>query len=188
MATYGYLAVFLGTLVEGETVLLLGGYAAHRGNLSLPLVMVVAFAGSLLGDQTIFWIGHKYGRYILARWPGLKPRIARVQPLLNRFGNLFALIFRFFYGLRNVTPLAMAIGGFPPRRFLLLNTLGAGLWSAIVSTLGYLFGEAVQAMLPRMHYYPLVGLGAVGIAVALFIIIRRIKTTRRQVTPGRLPR
>jgi membrane protein DedA with SNARE-associated domain len=30
MATYGYLAVFLGTLLEGETILLLGGYAAHR--------------------------------------------------------------------------------------------------------------------------------------------------------------
>ena len=67
IATYGYLAVFVGTLLEGETVLVLGGFAAHRGHLSLPVVMVVAFAGSLLGDQTMFWIGHAYGSALVKR-------------------------------------------------------------------------------------------------------------------------
>jgi len=177
MATYGYLAVFLGTFLEGETILLLGGYAAHRGHLSLPLVMVVAFAGSLLGDQTMFWMGHRYGRRILARWPGLEPRVARVRPLLDRFGNVFALIFRFFYGLRNVTPLAMAIGGFSPSRFLVLNLLGAAGWAAVVSTLGYAFGEAAEAALPHTHHYQLVGLVAVIFAVVIFMIVRRVKTS-----------
>jgi len=177
MSTYGYLAVFLGTLLEGETVLLLGGYAAHRGHLSLPLVMVVAFAGSLLGDQTMFWLGHRYGRRILTRWPGLEPRVARVKPLLDRFGNVFALIFRFFYGIRNVTPLAMSIGGFPPRRFLALNVLGAGVWAAVVSTVGYVFGEAAEAALPHTHHYQLVGLVAGIFAVMIFAIVRRVKTS-----------
>jgi len=177
MATYGYLAVFLGTLLEGETILLLAGYAAHRGHLSLPIVMVVAFAGSLLGDQTMFWIGHRYGRRILTRWPRLEPRVARVRPLLHRFGNAFALVFRFLYGLRNVTPLAMAIGGFPPRRFFALNVLGAGIWAAVVSTVGYLFGEAAEAALPHTHHYQIVGLVAVIVAVTIFMIVRRVKTS-----------
>ena len=182
MATYGYLAVFLGTLLEGETILLLGGYAAQRGHLSLPTVMAVAFAGSLLGDQTMFWMGHRYGRRILRKWPGLEPRVARVKPLLDRFGNVFALIFRFFYGLRNITPLAMALGGFPPRRFLALNAVGAGIWAAIVSTVGYVFGDAAKAMLPRTRHYQLWSVVAVILAVTIFMIVRRVKAARSRAS------
>ncbi len=177
MATYGYLAVFVGTLFEGETILLVGGYAAHRGHLSLPLVMVVAFAGSLLGDQTMFWIGHRYGKRLVKRWPGLERRIDRVRPLLARFGTAFALIFRFFYGLRNATPLAMAIGGFSPRRFVVLNAVGAGVWAVAVSTMGYLFGQAVGVVLPHTHHYQLAVFIAIVFATIVFLIVRRVRTS-----------
>jgi membrane protein DedA with SNARE-associated domain len=174
VATYGYLAVFLGTLFEGETILVLGGFAAHRGHLSLPVVMVVAFVGSLLGDQTMFWIGHTYGGSLLERWPDLQRRIGRVRPLLDRFGNTVALFFRFLYGLRNVTPLAMAIGGFSPRRFVVLNALGAVVWAVVVSSLGYVLGEAVEVALPRAHRYELAFFIAIACAMAAFWIVRRI--------------
>jgi membrane protein DedA with SNARE-associated domain len=177
MATYGYLAVFVGTLFEGETILLLGGYAAHRGHLSLPLVMVAAFAGSLLGDQTMFWIGHWYGKRLVKRWPGLERRIVRVRPLLDRFGNLFALIFRFLYGLRNATPLAMAIGGFPARRFVALNAVGAAIWSVAVGAIGYVFGEAAEAFLPHAHSYQVAALVGVVFAAIVFWIVRRIRAS-----------
>lgn len=177
MATYGYLAVFVGTLFEGETILLLGGYAAHRGHLRLPVVMVVAFAGSLLGDQTMFWMGHRYGKRLVGRWPGLERRIDRVRPLLARFGNVFALIFRFFYGLRNATPLAMALGGFPPKRFFALNAVGACLWAVAIGTVGYLFGEAVGVALPHAHHYELAALIAIAFATLVFLIVRRVKTS-----------
>jgi membrane protein DedA with SNARE-associated domain len=174
VVTYGYLAVFLGTLFEGETILVLGGFAAHRGHLSLPLVMVVALAGSLLGDQTMFWIGHAYGGALLKRWPALRRRIDRVRPLLDRFGNTLALVFRFLYGLRNVTPLAMAIGGFSPKRFLVLNAAGAAVWAVVVSSLGYLLGEAVEVALPRAHRYEMAFFIAIACAIAAFWIVRRI--------------
>jgi membrane protein DedA with SNARE-associated domain len=174
VATYGYLAVFLGTLFEGETILVLGGFAAHRGHLSLAVVMAVAFAGSLLGDQTMFWIGHTYGSAIVNRWPSLRKRVDRVRPLLDRFGNVLALFFRFLYGLRNVTPLAMAIGGFSPRKFILLNSAGAAVWAVVVASLGYVLGEAVEVMLPRAHHYETVFFVAIGCALAAFWIVRRI--------------
>jgi membrane protein DedA with SNARE-associated domain len=177
MATYGYLAVFVGTLLEGETILVLAGYAAHRGQLSLPVVMVVAFAGSLLGDQTMFWIGHRYGKRLVKRWPGLERRIDRVRPPLDRFGSIFALVFRFFYGLRNATPLAMAIGGFPPRRFVALNAAGAGIWAVAVSTMGYMLGEAAGAALPHTHHYQLAALVAIVFATTVFVIVRRVRTS-----------
>ena len=58
--TYGYLAVLLGTFLEDETILVLGGFAAHRGYLALPWVIVAAFLGSLCGDQLFFFLGRKH--------------------------------------------------------------------------------------------------------------------------------
>lgn len=56
---YGYLAVAVGCVLEGETVLLMAGYAAHRGMLDLPGVMAVALASSFAGDQFWFWLGRR---------------------------------------------------------------------------------------------------------------------------------
>jgi membrane protein DedA with SNARE-associated domain len=173
IATYGYLAVFVGTLFEGETILLLGGFAAHRGHLRLPIVMLVAFAGSLLGDQTMFWIGHRYGQRLVTRWPSLERRIERVRPLIDRFGNVVALFFRFLYGLRNITPVAMAVFGFAPKRFVLLNGIGAAVWAVAVGAIGYLLGEAAERALPRAHHYQTMALVAILCALAAFWIVRR---------------
>jgi membrane protein DedA with SNARE-associated domain len=173
IATYGYLAVFVGTLFEGETILLLAGFAAHRGHLSLPIVMAVAFAGSLLGDQAMFWIGRTYGSALLKRWPRLEKRIARARPMLDRFGNVAALIFRFFYGLRNVTPLAMGTSRFAPSRFVPLNAVGAAIWAVVVGTLGYVLGEAIAVALPRAHHYEVMALISISVAAAAFWVVRR---------------
>jgi membrane protein DedA with SNARE-associated domain len=57
LADHGYLAVLIGSLLEGETILVLAGFAAHQGHLSLPLVLAIAFVGGTFGDQIFFWLG-----------------------------------------------------------------------------------------------------------------------------------
>ncbi|MBW2474086.1 MAG: hypothetical protein JRE56_05770 [Deltaproteobacteria bacterium] len=47
---FGYLAILIGTFLEGETILILGGFAAHRGYLDLSLVIISAFIGTVFGD------------------------------------------------------------------------------------------------------------------------------------------
>ena len=54
---YGYLAVFIGTVLEGETVLVMAGYAAHRGYLDLGLVMAVATFGGLHRRSVLLRLG-----------------------------------------------------------------------------------------------------------------------------------
>ena len=71
---YGYYAVFVGTFLEGETILIMAGFAAHSGYLALPWVMLVAFFGGLLGDQLCFFLGRRHGRRILQRFPKLRAR------------------------------------------------------------------------------------------------------------------
>lgn len=62
---YGYIGILIGTFLEGETILIIAGFLAHRGYLELPFVIVAAFFGSLIGDQLYFYIGRfKGGEFI----------------------------------------------------------------------------------------------------------------------------
>jgi len=77
IAKYGYLAVFVGTFFEGETILVLGGFAAHRGYLELPYVMLAAFVGTVLGDQLYYFIGRRWGVRLLEKRPRWRERSAK---------------------------------------------------------------------------------------------------------------
>ena len=144
VAQYGYGMVLLGALAEGESVLLAAGFAAHRGLLHLPWVMLVAFAASSLGDQACFYLGRRHGPALLARFPGLRTGLQRMQPLLQRHPNAAILSLRFLYGLRTAGPIALGMLGVPRLRFALLNLLSAGVWAIGFSLLGYQLGNALQ--------------------------------------------
>ena len=122
---YGYIAVFIGTFLEGETVVILAGFAAHRGYLALPLVMAAAFAGTFIGDQLYFYLGRRHSLLLMRLHPRWEPRIARVLQLVRRYRILIILGFRFIYGIRTVTPFALGMGEVPARIFVPLNFLGA---------------------------------------------------------------
>src|SRR5437867_5755974 len=107
LADHGYLAVFVGSLLEGETILVLAGFAAHQGLLSLPLTLTIAFIGGTLGDQLFFWLGHTWGASLLRRIPGSDRRVRRVRELLSRYDALLIVGIRFMYGLRIVGPIAI---------------------------------------------------------------------------------
>lgn len=55
---YGYIALVVGSLAEGETVTLLGGIAAHQGLLKFPLVVMAVAIGGMIGDQLLYFLGH----------------------------------------------------------------------------------------------------------------------------------
>ena len=67
LATYGYWAIFIGCLLEGETILILGGMAAHQHVLKLLPVIGYASLAGMLGDQLLFWAGRYFGERLLPR-------------------------------------------------------------------------------------------------------------------------
>ena len=165
---YGYLAILVGTFLEGETILVLGGFAAHRGLLWLPGVMACAFVGSLASDQLFFFIGRRHGAQFLARRPRLEAGVARVRALVERHDTLLILAFRFLYGLRNVTPLALGMSSVPALRFALLNAIGAAAWAVIVAALGWYVGSAAKQFLGHIERYELRIVAAI-VAVGLVL-------------------
>jgi len=173
---YGYVAVLLGTFFEGETILIMAGFAAHSGRLSLPWVILTAFCGSLVGDQTAFFLGHHYGEKLLGRFPRLRPSVERAGSLLRRFQAPLLLAFRFVYGIRVATPIAAALAKVPVVRFVTLNALGAALWSVVVGAAGYLFGGALSRLLGRAKHYEHLALAliaALGVLVFVVMHLRR---------------
>jgi len=144
---WGYPAVLAGTLLEGETVLLLAGFAAHRGYLELPWVIVFAVAGSMLGEQLYFLLGRRYGDRLLARFPRLSHRAARVRRMLGRHDVTAILSMRFLYGLRTVGPMAVGASGVPWRRFTAIDLVAASAWASIIAAAGYAFGEGLELWL-----------------------------------------
>jgi membrane protein DedA with SNARE-associated domain len=172
---YGYAAVLIGTFLEGETILVMAGFAAHRGYLSLPGVVLAAFCGSLLGDQLAFFLGRRYGARALSRFPRVASGVDRATSLLERRGDVLLVGFRFVYGIRNATPLAAGMSKLPFARFFVLNAIGAALWAVVVALGGYVFGHGIEIALEnarRAEEAILLALLCGGAAVACFHFVR----------------
>ena len=180
IAHYGYLGVFAGALLEGETILVLAGFAAHQGQLDFATVLLLAFAAGTLGDQLFFWFGRMSGPLLLARHEGLARAGVRVGSLLRRYDAALVFGIRFMYGLRIAGPIAMGALGVAPARFALFNVLGAAAWAPLVGGAGYLFGHAVQAWMGDFEHYEAIALAAiVGVAAALSLAHRWLRPRAR---------
>jgi membrane protein DedA with SNARE-associated domain len=174
VTTYGYLAVLAGALLEGESILLLAGFAAHQGMLSLPLVLLIAFVGGTVGDQGFFWLGRRWGGRLLERYPVLRLRTARVATLLQRWDAALVFGVRFMYGLRIAGPIAMGALGVSRARFFCFNMLGAAVWAVLVGGAGYLMGETLQMILGEIEGYESAVLWGIAGSVALFFALKRV--------------
>ncbi|EBF3226988.1 DedA family protein [Salmonella enterica subsp. enterica serovar Derby] len=145
---YGYAALVIGSMAEGETVTLLGGVAAHQGLLKFPLAAAAVALGGMMGDQLLYLLGRCYGGKILRRFPRYHTKIRRAQKMIQRHPYLFVIGTRFMYGFRVVGPLLIGASRLPPKIFLPLNIVGALIWALLFTTLGYLGGEVIA---PWLH-------------------------------------
>jgi membrane protein DedA with SNARE-associated domain len=183
--TYGYWAILIGTFLEGETILVLGGLAAHMGYMDLGGVILAAFAGSLCGDQLFFFLGRHHSAFLLNRRPAWKPKLERANRLIDRFQTPLILGFRFLYGLRTVTPFAIGISRVPVLRFVILNVLGAVAWALVFGGSGYLFGHAMEGILGNIRHYEKILFVMVALAGAfvwsLYLCRRNRKKVRKAV-------
>jgi len=178
--SYGYPAVLVGTFFEGETVLVLAGFFAHRGCLNLAAVMTLAFMGGFLGDFTFFMAGRRYGSRIIEKRPRLRSSMERFNTLFSRFGGPLIIALRFLYGLRIVGPIDIGAHGMKPFRFIFYNALGALIWSASVSSLGYFFGRALDLFLKDVRRYELYVMGAaIALAAVIYCARHMIKKMRQ---------
>ena len=177
---YGLAAVFLGAGIEGETMVLAGGLFAHEGMLSLPGAMIAAAAGSFVADQGFFAAGRRFRGHRWVRRAQDKPAFAKALDTLERYPVGFIFVFRFLYGLRTVSPVAIGTSHVPTRTFLWINALAAAVWGAVFTALGYVFGTGIAELLGRYRPHGRQWLWVAAAAVALGIAVGAFRWWRRR--------
>jgi membrane protein DedA with SNARE-associated domain len=150
---YGYAFIFVGTLVEGETLLMLGGYFAHHGYLQLPAVIVIAFVGAICGDQFFFYIGRHHARGLLERFPKLRDRVNVALRRVEHHQGKVVLSMRFLWGLRIALPIAIGLTNMPARRFFWLNLVSAAVWSVLFAVIGYGASQLLSTLVDDLRRY-----------------------------------
>jgi len=176
-----YLIVFVGSFVEGESVILLGSALAYKyEQISLPTLMFLAFLGSLGADQLLFFIGRHYGPRIIERRETLKKASERVFYHLQKHSTLFILSFRFIYGIRVASSLIIGAAGIPVRKFAILNVIAAAIWSVLSCSAGYLIGYFFAdhiadfiSKLGKFQEYAVIGGVALAVVAGVVIYYKR---------------
>jgi membrane protein DedA with SNARE-associated domain len=189
LGRWGYLVIFAGMLLEnaglplsGETVTLLGGYAAGSGQLNILGVMGAAAGGAVLGDNIGYWVGRRLGWGLIlkvGRWLGQSPtQLEKLRDQFLRHAGKSVLLGRFVAVLRVVAgPMAGAVG-MPYPKFLLCNLVGATLWATTMVSLAWLGGRwiPVERMVKGVVEF---GLGAL-VLVALIVLLPRLISSFEQ--------
>jgi len=169
IAQYGLAAVFLGAGIEGETAVIAGGVLAHQGLVSPLGAGIAAAAGSFAADQGFFQIGRHFREHRLVKRLRAKPAYGKAMRLLERYPRGFIVAYRFLYGLRTVSPIAIGTSRIRLGQFVAVNLVAAALWATLFTAVGYLFGNVLAELFGRIAGTRLLwGIGA-ALLVALIV-------------------
>jgi membrane-associated protein len=156
LLAHGYAVIFIGAALDnfglpasGDVVLFAGGWFANLGRVALPLVMLSGFAGALVSDNAVYWIGRIGGRPLISRV--LKMRflhflinegtLEKVERSFEAHGGKMVFVGRFGPGLRSMTPLFAGVSRMKYYKFLPYNLSAAAVWAVAYTLVGYVFGS-----------------------------------------------
>jgi membrane protein DedA with SNARE-associated domain len=140
-AYFAHWAVFLlalseaipivGTVVPGSTLVVAISALATKSEINAWLLVVDATLGAIIGDGLSFWLGRRYHREILQRWPlNLFPQfIVRSEVFFTRYGAASVFLARFTAVVRAFVPLIAGAVRMPVRQFYVTNILSAVIWA-----------------------------------------------------------
>lgn len=181
IVSYGYYALFVGSLLEGELVLIVAGFLAHLGLFNLPWVIAVALVGTIIGDQFYFYLGRRHGREFLKKRPKWQCRLEKAQALLDKHQNLILVGFRFLYQFRAIIPFAFGLSPMKADKFLIWNASGALVWAALWTGGGYFFGNTLAVIFSDFKRFQTEAIyGIIILAILIWLIYFICKKLRRK--------
>jgi membrane-associated protein len=188
LLAHGYVVIFIGAALDnfglpasGDVVLFAGGWFANLGRVALPLVMLSGFAGALVSDNAVYWIGRIGGRPLISRV--LKMRflhflinegtLEKVERSFEAHGGKMVFVGRFGPGLRSMTPLFAGVSRMKYYKFLPYNLSAAAVWAVAYTLVGYVFGSYWSHLLAVAKSF---GYGIVALVILVLgaYLIRRL--------------
>ncbi len=171
LAAFLETGAFVGLVLPGETVVILGGAVAGQGETSIVLTIGVVWAAAFLGDSTSFVLGRKLGRGFVLRHGSVvritPERFARVEDYFARHGGKTILIGRFIGLVRALAPFTAGSSGMRYPSYLPFSVLGTGLWATAFGLIGYFASQSLDAAARAAGE----GTRLFGIAVAAVVVI-----------------
>lgn len=138
---YGLLAVFAGTFMEGETVLITAGILASQGLFKPVAVCLTASLGALSGHISCFLLGRLLcNRPKLLKLKRLQKRIARANKVILEHPKKAIIILQYLYGMRVFGAIAIGMSGLSLIRFIFYEALNCIVWAVIIFITGYTLG------------------------------------------------
>lgn len=180
----GYPAVFAGTVVEGETFILLGGFLSHRGYLRLGPVILLAALGAFSGDIIYFLLGRRYGRSLLEKNQRSREMLPWLESFMDRYQVLWIFGMRYLYGIRWLAAALAGSSGMNLFRFSILTLPACLIWAGLVGLLGYAAGEMVGRLLEDVKRYELIVLALLALVVFIYALVARHEENRLSTGDG----
>ena len=164
---YGYIILFIWSIFEGETGLVMAGILSYTGSMNLWLSIIVAALGGFSGDQIYFYLGKLNKKWILKEFKTHKRKFARARLLIKKYGAWVIFLQRFIYGMRTIIPMTIGLSGYDSKKFAIINFFSAIVWASVTIIPSYFFGDKLLLALKwlRHHWY----IGVVGFLILILI-------------------
>lgn len=176
ISRYGLIAVFFGTMLEGDLTLVIAGVLARYGvvGFSFGEVLVTGTAGAVLGD----WVSYAVGRACRDRVESLR-LYARARPRLERlkgkFGTFSVFAVKYFWGLRTTSSIFWGVANFGFARFAALSVASCGAWVLLLSGVGYFFTAGVESLIANVRRLEIWFVMILGFS-SLIVLIVKLRT------------
>ena len=169
--------LLIGFFLPGDTLLLGAGIIASQGKISIGLLVLAVVLAAVLGDNVGYSIGRRTGHRIFKKEDGIlfqKEHLLRAEAFYEKHGGKTIILARFVPIVRTFAPLVAGVGKMPRKRFMSFNIIGALLWGAGITMLGYWFGSKVPNL---EHYiqYVLIGVILLSLGFSLLHLLREEK-------------
>jgi membrane-associated protein len=159
---FGESGMFIGFFFPGDTLLLTAGVFAGQGKLPLIVTIVIVALAAILGDNTGYHIGKRYGRQLFKKPDGLifkQEYVQKAELFYEKHGSKTMLLAHFLPIIRTFTPAVAGVARMNYKQFFLFDAIGDSAWAAIVTLIGYWFGTKI----PNIDHYILLAVLAVMI-------------------------
>jgi membrane-associated protein len=172
VSNYGLIAVFAGTFIQGEGILITAGILAGGGLLNPVSVWLTASLGAWLGHLFWFLVGRRLGdQSALSRYKWLGERISRADKMIQRHPGTSIFTLQYLYGLRIIGAIALGLTQLSFVKFLFYEALNCPLWAAVIESVGYFLGKGVTKIFYGWAQWIWMALSV----VVLILIIRHLK-------------
>ena len=184
----GYIGIALLMLIESsfipfpsELVLIPAGYLASKGEMSLVLIFVFSLFGSMLGAFINYYLAFFVGRGFLLRYGKYffisNDTLYKMEEFFDKHGAISTFIGRLIPGVRQLISIPAGLSKMDIYKFSVFTSIGAGIWSIVLISLGYILGENKELIAKYLNEITFITLAFVGLLLVVYYVKKSNKST-----------